>query len=247
MSFSQMFPATTWLWRRLSSRWACRVYLGSLAIIIIPAVGLRLESAIYEARVLKVVSALSTMRVGMTSRDEVQARIPALKRVMETDEGSPCPADECLSTEIPGSKLSDSVLLRIAGTGNRNLYSILSWWGFRVWAFDGYVHLASDKVSAFGYGMIIGTPDLDGPNAVVIRVSSKQHVERRNRSAGTSESFDYSVDTSRRRPTQSVGVRFTPNARTDLIRDAFDLRLRCLWLQGCRTWTQILPAVEDIE
>jgi hypothetical protein len=242
-----MFPATTWLWRRLSSRWACRVYLGSLAIIIIPAVGLRLESAIYEARVLKVVSALSIMRVGMTSRDEVQARIPALTRVMETDEGGPCPADECLSTEIPSSKLSDSVLFRIAGMGNRNLYSILSWWGFRIWAFDGCVHLTSGKVLAFGYGMMIGAPHLDEPNVVVIRVSSKQHFARRNRSVGTSENFDYSVDTSRRRPAQSVGIRFTPNARTDLIRDAFDLRLRCLWLQGCRTWTQILPAVQDIE
>lgn len=48
MSVGRTFPATTWLWRHLSSRRACRLYLWGLAIIVIPGIALRVEAALFE-------------------------------------------------------------------------------------------------------------------------------------------------------------------------------------------------------
>ncbi|MBZ5666008.1 MAG: hypothetical protein LAO30_15510 [Acidobacteriia bacterium] len=80
MSFSSKFPATTWLWKRLTSRPARLLYLGILLIVGVPGIALRVEAALFARRILKVTSVLSSLRIGVTPKDEVLS--PASTRIL---------------------------------------------------------------------------------------------------------------------------------------------------------------------
>lgn len=159
MSFHELFPATSWLWRKLGSRLARCVYILGLAIIIIPAVALRIQAAVFEARVLSMVHALSNLRIGASSKADARAQIATL-RTKQPDlfGGSRCGTDECLSTGIATSDFADSVL-RKAG----DLNSLLNWWGFRGGYLDVHADFTSGKVSSLGNRLTVTTPHLDAP------------------------------------------------------------------------------------
>src|SRR5208282_2509073 len=131
MSFSRPFSAATWLWRRITSRPALLLYLGVLIIVVVPGIALRVEAALFERRVLKVMSALSNLRIGVTPKDEVLSRMAGFKVNERSRGSSKCEADECLSIEVSSPKLSDWLLRKASWSGHYSLYSVLSWWGFR--------------------------------------------------------------------------------------------------------------------
>jgi hypothetical protein len=56
------------------------VFLWCCAVFVISAIALRVEAAIYASRIVSVVTALSTLRVGETSKAETLRRIPVLQR-----------------------------------------------------------------------------------------------------------------------------------------------------------------------
>jgi hypothetical protein len=70
--------ASTWCLRKLASRPAQYIYLCVLAIIIVPAITLRVEAALFERKVIATVRALSTLKVAATSEAEAVARMRAL-------------------------------------------------------------------------------------------------------------------------------------------------------------------------
>ena len=219
-------------------------------IVIVLSIFLRLQAAVFARKASSIVSGLSTLRVGTTTRAEALSRIPTLKASGMGPYGAPlCNADECAETGIPNSALSDAVLLPIARTGNRTLVSILSWLGFRDWSLDTYVNFSSGKVSYLSYHMMVYTAhfeELGNPDVVMVEVSSKAHADAKDSASSPNDEDPFHVSPSRRSPSQSVGITFTPDAPSGLVTRAFDLKLRCLWsFAGCRTWNQLLPAVED--
>lgn len=248
MSFGRTFPVATWFWRRLWSRRALRLYLWGLAIIVISGIALRVEGALFEMRALSLVSALSSLQVGTSSKAEALSRIPSLRADGTGPYGAPrCDADECVSAGIPNSSLSDAVFLRVARMGNRTLYSVLSWWGFRFWVLSVYVNFSSGKVSYLSYHLVVSSPHLGDAGVVVVEVQSKEHISESNPSLSAAADPGYRVSTSRKQPAQSVGIVLTPATRREFVSHAFDLKLRCLWsLAGCRTWNQLLPAAEGL-
>jgi hypothetical protein len=62
MRFRELFPATASLLRLLASGPARVVYILTASIVIIPAFTLRMDSALFERRVLAVVHALSDFK-----------------------------------------------------------------------------------------------------------------------------------------------------------------------------------------
>jgi hypothetical protein len=239
MSFHELFPATSWLWRKLGSRLARCVYILGLAIIIIPAVALRIQAAVFEARVLSMVHALSNLRIGASSKADARAQIATL-RTKQPDlfGGSRCGTDECLSTGIATSDFADSVL-RKAG----DLNSLLNWWGFRGGYLDVHADFTSGKVSSLGNRLTVTTPHLDAP--VVVGVSSVQPMAATERGFVTEVRGTYSVDVARKSPSQSVGIRLTPQAPIEIVKPAFSPKLGCLSsITGCQTWHEILPSIE---
>jgi hypothetical protein len=249
MSFSRLFPAATWLWRRITSRPARLLYLGVLVMVIVPGIALRVEAALFERRVLKVMSVLSSLRIGVTPKAEVLSRMVGFTVNEHYRNKSDCDADECLWVGVSSPRLSDWTLRKAGWSGHDNLYLVLSWWGFRLRSLGADVNLNSDKVSSFGYQLILSTAHPDYPGAIVINAGSIGPISRPGRLNGdpiTDESPHYKVIHNFRWPATNTNVYFTPHATPELLSHAFGLKLQCiLSITGCRTANQLLPEAEQ--
>ena len=194
MSIRRLFPTTAWLLRQFASRPARRAYIGILAVVLIPAIVLRIEAMVFQFQVLKLMSALRTVRIGVTSKDEALSRIPGLHEVRSNSKDYHCPgADECFGVAIPNSRLSDWIFVPRSGDEHRILTSVLYWWGFRYWDVSASVDFTSGRVSDFGYRLILSTDPSNDPGALVINVWSRKDVTERLLSWDVDESPDYIV------------------------------------------------------
>lgn len=238
-------------WQHLSSRRAKLFYLCCFTILAISAVALRIEAALCGRQIARTVAALSTVRIGETSKAETLSRIPALKPSATGPYGVPrCNGDECFFMFV-GNGFPGRVLSR---TGNESLSWLMRWWGFRFEGLNVWVSFKSGKVSYHAYDLMVSAPGVmkstppppsDGElGAVVIAVSTQAVMQRNPRDSAEEEHPSYVVRPARDVPSQSIGIALTPEAPEELRRNAFDLKLQCLWsLGGCRRWNQILPSI----
>jgi len=167
------------VWNHLTSGRACRVYLCCFALLLISGLALRIEAAIFGRQITSAVSALSTLRVGETSKAETLSRLPMLRSsAIGPYRDSLCNADECSVMSVHNG-LPGKILLR---TSNSTLASLLRWWGFRFEDFNLRITFTAGKVSDFSYTLIVSAPGVikgvpraprDGEaGAVVIGISS---------------------------------------------------------------------------
>ena len=239
------------VWSKLVSHRAKRIYLWCFAVVFTAAIALRIEAAIFAGRIVSVVTALSTLRVGETSKAETLRRIPTLQPSNTGPYGAPrCGADECFSGGVENG-LPGRLLRR---TGNAVLSDVLRWWGFRAESLDFYVSFTSGKVSYSSYHLIVSAPGLpasmpppppDGKlGVVVIGLSSRRTIIARGPSPTVETHPPYLISPSQ---SQSIGIALTPDAPEEIVRAGFDLRLHCVWsFGGCRRWNQLLPSVEPL-
>ncbi len=242
------------VWNKLASRRAKGIYLGCFAVVFVAAIALRLEAAIDASRIVSVVTALSTLRLGETSKAETLRRMPALQPSGTGPHGTPrCDADECFAGFL-GIGLPGRLLWR---TGNAALSDVLRWLGFRAEGLSVYINFTSGKVSYFSYHLMVSAPGVpasvppppqDGElGAVVIGLSSQRMITVRDRNSTVETHPSYRITPARAGPSQSIGIALTPDAPREIVRAGFDLRLRCVWsLGGCRQWNQLLPSIEPL-
>jgi hypothetical protein len=242
---------------RLASHRAKRICLWFFAVILTAAIALRVEAAICARRIVSVVTALSTLRLGATSKADTLRSIPALRPSKSGPYGAPvCDADECFSGFIANG-MPGRILLRIWRTGSDSLSPVLRWWGFRFESLDVYVNFKSGKVSGFSYLLWVSAPGIpkgvpppprDGEAGMVtIGVSSHKAITG-GESKGTVETHPpYRIIPARGAPSQGIGIAVTPDTPDEIVRRAFDLRLNCIWsFGGCRRWNEILPSIEPL-
>jgi hypothetical protein len=241
----------------LASHRAKRIYIWFFAVVLTAAIALRVEAAIYARRIVSVVTALSTLRGGETSKADTLQRIPALRPSKSGPHGAPvCDADECFSGFIANG-MPGRILLRIWRTGADSLSPVLRWWGFRFESLDVYVNFKSEKVSGFGYLLWVSAPGIpkgvpppprDGEAGIVTIGVSSQRVITGGETKGTVETRpSYRIIPARAAPSQSIGIAVTPDTPDEIMLRAFDFRLNCVWsFGGCRRWDEILPSVEPL-
>src|ERR1035441_2595598 len=153
-----------------------------------------LVNTVYFGRLLvSVVTVLSTLRLGETSKAEALRRIPVLQPCKTRPYATPrYDADECFSGVVTNG-LPGRLLWR---TENDVLSHGLRWWGFRGESLSVVVKFTSGRVSYFGYGLWVSAPGVmpasvppppqDGKLGVVVRVSvswSNSHLEESHISA----------------------------------------------------------------
>ncbi len=230
------------------------VFLWCFAVVVTSAIGLRVEAAIYASRIVSVVTALSTLRLGETSKAETLSRLPMLRiSAIGPYRDSPCNADECFFMLV-GNGLPGRILWR---TRSSTLASLLRWWGFRFEDFNLQVTFTSGKVSDFNYRLMVSAPGVvqgvpppprDGEaGAVVIGLSSLRIIDSGDSNSTEKRRLPYRVLAARSDPSQGVSIALTPEAPEEIVRDAFDLKLDCLWsFGGCRRWNELLPAVQPL-
>lgn len=236
----------------MSSGRVYRVYLCFLALLLVFGVALRVEAAIYGRQITSAVSALSTLRVGQTTKAEALSRLPRLSAsAIGPYSDSPCKADGCFFVGA-GNGLPGRILW---GTRNRALASLLRWWGFRFESLNVWATFTSGRVSYVSYWLMVSAPGVrqgvpppprDGEaGVVVISVSSTGVINSGDPNSTEGQHLTYRVLPARSAPSQSVRITLTPNAPEEIVRDAFDLKLDCLWsFGGCRRWNQLLPGVQ---
>lgn len=257
MSFSRPFSAATWLWRRLTSRPARLFYIGVLIIVVISGITLRVEAVLFERRVHKVMSTLSSLRVGVTPKAEVLSRMAGVK-IDESSLGNSmgsslvmrsrgvCDADKCFWIEV-SSPMSDVWGLDVFGrVDSKTMFLVWGSLGFRLRSLDANVKVNSDKVSSLGYLLILSTPDPGYPGVLRIKVSSRKNLADRLLDYIADESPNYQVSHYFKWPRLFTDIDFTPDAPTELVSHAFNLKLQCVWsLRGCRTANELLPEAEQ--
>ena len=234
----------------VSHRAKC-IYFWFLAVIFTAAVALRLEAAITARRIVSVVTAVSTLRLGVTSKEDTLRRIPALRPSKTGPYGAPrCDADECFSGVVENG-LPGRVLWR---TESEGLSDVLRYLGFRAEALGIYVNFTSGRVSYFGYHLMVSAqgvpasmppPPPDGKlGLVVVGLSSQKMITVHEPNSKIETHPPYRIASARAGPSQSIGVSLTPDAPDEIVRGAFDLRLNCVWsFGGCRRWNQLLPSL----
>jgi hypothetical protein len=239
---------------KLVSRIAKRIYLWLFAVVFSAAIALRVEAAIYASRIASVVTALSTLRIGETSKAETLRRIPALRLSDTGPYGAPvCDADECFSGLVENG-LPGRVLWK---TGNDVLSDVLRWWGFRAESLNIRVNFKSEKISGFNCLLWVSAPGVpksmpppppDGElGMVVIGLHAQRTITVRDHNSIVETHPPYRITQARTGPSQSIGIALTPEAPDEIVRGAFDLRLNCIWsFGGCRRWSQLLPSVEPL-
>ena len=202
---------------------------------------------VFQFRVLELASALATLRIGTTSKNDTLSRIPGLHIIPSPSKDHYCAAEECFAVGISNSRLSDWIYVPTVATSgeHKTLNSILRWWGFRFWAFSGFVNFSSGRVSDFGYHLYVSRDPSEYPGVVFINVLSRTDITERLLSPEVDESPNYAIS-SGKWPDSQTNVYFTRDAPRELLGHAFDLRLRCLWsLVGCRASNQLLPQAEQ--
>ena len=212
---------------RLVSRKAKRIHLWFFAIVFTTAIALRVEAAICARRIVSVVTILSTLRLGETSKADTLWRIPELHPYKAESYGAPGgDADECFSGVI-GNGLPGRLLW---GIGNNVLSDVLRWWGFRGESVNAVVKFTSGRVSYFGYGLWVSAPGVmpasvpslppDGKLGVlVIGVESKRRIVIREPYSAIETHPPYRITPARFAPSQSVGL--APDAPEEIARAAF--------------------------
>jgi hypothetical protein len=240
------------VWSQCVSHTAKRVYFWCFAVVFTSAIALRVEAAISASRIVSRVAALSTLRLGETSKAETLRRIPRLRASRTGPYDSPhCNADECFAGFVANG-LPGRLLWR---TGNDVFSDVMRWLGFRAEGLDIYVNFTSERVLYFGYHLMVSAPGVpasvppppsDGKlGAVVIGLHSQRMITVSDPKSTVETHPAYRIIPSRDVPSQSIGISLSPDAPDEIVRSAFDLRLNCIWsFGGCRRWSQLLPGVE---
>jgi hypothetical protein len=205
---------------------------------------LRIHAALFQRRADKLLSGLSKLQVGTTTKAETLKLLPEL-HLQPSKEKFGCDGEDCYSIEV-FSAFSRWVFEKISRADSHALYSTLGLWGIRYWELGIYIEFKSNTVSRVSYRLMISTPERTIPGVVIIAATSNTHFEGRVDFLDD-ESPNYRVESHRTWPDRNLGITFIAGAPHELVRHAFDLHFGCLWsLEGCHDIRDIAPeAVED--
>jgi hypothetical protein len=218
-----------------------RLLLVLLITIFSTTLLLRLDAAIFEYRVLRVLRKMEGFKPDQTSKPELVNSVKRLRSV-------PCGINsECLEKRL--ANWSSSLLYRFPKLyevyfGNHTIYKIGHWLGFRVCDFTATFGLRERKIWNLGYRLLLDDGSNQYPGAILINAGTTYGYVDLGLNDFEDESPEYSVRRYFKWPDLQLSIWFTPTAPPGLSRHAFEPRLNCIWtLRGCRSTRQILPAV----
>ncbi len=242
VEFGKYFPATIWLFRRLTSRVARRVALYFILVVALLGLGLRIYSAIFVHRVHTILAGMERLRPDQSTKAEVLKMVPALRPGLLKYEH--CEGDECYAVQISNVEtlIGNRLFRMVASPFTLKMMSRL---GLHLWRFGAKVDIRKGRMHSFYYFLAVDDGSGEYPGAIDVDAGSLRGSNRRVRNLFRDESPDYQISSYFKWPELNLRVVFRPTASPLLIHHAFDLRLGCMLLLGCRTARQILPLVWD--
>ena len=251
MNVQRHFPATTWVWKKLTSRMGRRIFLilGS-ALLLLLAV-LRIEAAIFEFKVISTIRAMERLRPDETTRAEMQKLIPGMRPAAEPGMFPQCRLSDCYLLRTEKVPYSWATHLLDIPFVLHSAYVL----GARFGTFHALVRIKSERVYELGYGLTIedtfrnygavGDPRAVFLSAEIVRGFSG------GASANDDESPNFRWYSWREDPAPDWVLQFslTPDASAKVHRDVFAIQMGCIWSWSvCRSTRQLVPdAWQDIE
>ena len=230
------------------------VFLLAASILFITAASFRLQSYFFARKVQFVLTQMKRIQLDKTTEEEVHALLPELKPGMSWSiaaDPSPdekCPGDACYMLDY--RNWPSGILAKWRGKlDNRYdwLFKTVFWLGHRFWGFRANVEIRGDRVSRYGYFLIVEDGKFPGNEAVIV------HVQGFNRKGfpgyfGFMRDYDevgaLRIKVPSNRQTTAIYVAFTPDPKPEDPRSAFDIHLECLWnLRACSATKQLLPTL----
>jgi hypothetical protein len=212
---------------------------------------------LFARRVNRLLTALSSLKTGVTSRAEALSLLPELTFTRPADGlFDVCnprytdKAEEC-SYLIIDSRATDGLFALINKVSDYTspyltddtYLSVLKYWGFRYYRFIVRVQFREGKVSDFGYSLAISGRGYKSYELIHADVDCSKHLSE----IGQDESPHYRVIHPTPWAESSITVDFTSHALRELLQHAFHPQLKCMWLSfaGCKEANQVLPEAEN--
>jgi len=245
MDFAKHFPASTWVFRTLTGRWARRVYLAALILLLSMPVISRARNA-YRAREFKaVLSGLEKVKIDQTTEAELLGLVPRLTR----------------SQPYKDSNQAVEAFYWVEFSNSHDLWRAWAWsrlydyyhrdlervekaaplLGAGFLGFGAGVSVRNGKVSNIGYRVGTLWPGMSdllfvrsvhgrwqkSPSPFWVRSVDDQNLR-----------FRVSVFP----PKENVTVEWSPDAPAELLSHLYQLDLSCVWsLHGCIDGREIAP------
>jgi len=245
----ERFPFFHWVAKTLSGRWAQRIYLAILFLLLLISTAARLRSYFMARKIEAVLQGLSEIRLDQTTEEQMTKMVPYLTvrdrkaggfsyrsyyvHISNESDGLPWPYAITRSYEFA---------LGLGHVGDRL--------GYRYISFDAGVLVQDGKVSQADYGLANQWMRPQAPGYVGYLITARSvhgfwlpgHLE-------VSSVDDYSPKYRPRRWANSLNVIYTSDAPPELTRRIFDLSLNCFWnLRGCTDGADIAPEISrDVE
>jgi len=264
MSFRELFPAASWIWRTLTGRAARIVYVTVALMLLITSIGVRVYTYALTRRMEAVIAGLGKLEIDNTNEEELVRTVPYLVRWQweaqlkwtpetgDIDLGKQSGYGVTISNESTWLKFGEliepiarccvNVSLTKYGYERGWIFTLTEWVGFRYVYFDASVVLLDRKVSRISYGVAdrLGFPR---PVVQLVSVKSAHSFWTSHQRGWAVRSTDDESPQFRVNGTEhGIGVSYAYDAPPDLKAHAFQIDLNCFWsLRGCRHVRQIAP------
>jgi hypothetical protein len=222
------------------------------SIILITAASFRLQSYFFALKVQSVLSRMGQIKLDRTSQAEVLALMPELRPDTQPSfigSGQPdigCPGDACFALHTQNWPEGILAKLQVKLDYRSNwLFKAVYWLGHRFLLFAAYVEIRGGTVSRYEYSLGVENRDFPASEIVEVEVLGADR-EGFPGYFGFMRDYDeiggFRIRVPSNRPTTSMCVGFTPDAKPEDVRNAFDVHLNCVWnAQGCSATKQLLP------
>jgi len=260
MILRDYFPASTWIWRKLTGRIAGRIYAAIVLVLLAVSTIARVNSFLLTRKIQAVITGLSKIHIDETTEDEVVRSVPYLihsdsdreidrnVEVGDVDKGLERVYYTSISNEQGWMRFSylaqrfSSIGFTRDGHPQGWIFAAASLLGYRCTGFSALVVLLDGKVSSISYVIVDRLVFPRSAASIVSVRSAHAYWTTRHRGFEVSSTDDESPRFRVVGNDGNLRVSFSPDASPELRAHPFQVNLSCFWsLFACRNARQIAP------
>jgi hypothetical protein len=241
------FPACRWVARKLTGRWARRIYVAIFTLLLLITTAARLRSYFMVRKIQAVLRGLGEIRVDQTTEEQITKIVPYLVP-KDWKAGGISHRGYYMHISNESDRLPQVVGVALTAIRSEELIEdIADWLGYRFVDFDAGVLVQDGRVSQAEYGLANQWERPQYAGYVGYLVSARSvHGFWLPRQMGfeVSSVDDYSPQYRPRRWGKTLNVIYTSDAPPEVTKRVFDLNLGCFWrLRGCNDAFDIAPEI----
>lgn len=251
MRTNTRFPVFRWVGLSLTGRWARRIYLVLLIILLLATTAARLRSYLMARKIQAVLRGLAEIRLDQTTEQELANMVPYLTRKEWSRNGS-LHRTYWVQISNESDRLPQILSAALNAHPSEQLSRAEDWLGYRYIRFDASVTVEDGKVKHVEYGLanqwvrplypvyvgyIVAARSVHGfwmPHNFPFNVTSQQDYSPKYHPGGGKD---------------GLSAIYTNDAPPNLTERVFKLNLSCFWrLRGCTDAREIAPALwQDLQ